>query len=131
MILAERPADPRQSLGRRGERAAERVLRRAGMRILHRRFRLRIGEIDLIAAQGQRIVFVEVKTRRGRGYGFPAEAVNRRKRERMAQIAAVYLQRRGWSGRPCRFDVVQVFVEADGSERVDHIEDAFRIWPSG
>ena len=57
-----------------GERAAERTLRRAGMTILDRRFRVRLGEIDLVARLGGLVVFVEVKTRRGRGFGLPAEA---------------------------------------------------------
>jgi putative endonuclease len=131
VILAEPGPDPRQSLGRRGEQAAERVLREAGLRILERRFRVRIGEIDLIAEKGELLVFVEVKTRRGTGYGLPAQAVTATKRRRMAKVAAVYLQRRGWFDRPCRFHVVQVFAGPDDVVAVDHIEDAFRLWPTG
>jgi putative endonuclease len=126
-----RSADPRQRLGFDGERAAERALVEAGMTILERRFRLRIGEIDLIASHGPLLVFVEVKTRRGLSYGLPAQAVTARKRDRIARVAAVYLMRRGWSERPCRFDVVQVFAGPAGIERVDHIVDAFRLWPGG
>jgi len=127
VILAEPRPDPRQSLGRRGELAAEHALREVGLRILERRFRVRIGEIDLIAEKGELLVFVEVKTRRGAGYGLPAQAVTAAKRRRMANVAAVYLQRRGWFERPCRFDVVQVFAGLDDVMTVDHIEDAFRL----
>lgn len=127
MILAEPRADPRHGLGRSGEAEAERVLRRSGMTILERRWRLRLGEIDLIAQRGELLVFVEVKTRRRLGFGEPAEAVTRAKRARMARTAMAYLSRRDWLDRPCRFDVVEVFVEADGGLRARHIEDAFRL----
>ncbi|HXV77382.1 MAG TPA: YraN family protein [Candidatus Polarisedimenticolaceae bacterium] len=120
--------DPRQRLGSDGERAAERVLREAGLSIVERRFRLKIGEIDLIASDGPLVVFVEVKTRRGSSHGLPAQAVTPRKRATIARVAAAYLVRRGLSERPCRFDVVQVFAGRRGVERVDHIRDAFRLW---
>lgn len=131
MILCERPPDRRQALAREGERAAELALRRAGLTVLERRFRVRLGEIDLIARKGELLVFVEVKTRRGTGYGPPAHAVTAVKRRRMARVAEVYLQRTGCATRPCRFDVVEVFAGPRGIERVEHIEDAFRLWPSG
>jgi putative endonuclease len=101
------------------------------MRVLERRYRRRFGEIDLIAEQGERLVFVEVKTRRGAGYGTPAEAVTPRKRHRIALVALAYLQQRGWLERPCRFDVVEVLVGPDDGRRVHHIPDAFRLWPTG
>jgi len=130
-ILREPRPDPRQALGLEGERAAEVVLERAGLTVLERRFRVKIGEIDLIAQRGPLLVFVEVKTRRGLGYGLPAQAVTPDKQRRIARVAAVYLQRRRWVSRPCRFDVIQVFAGPEGIERVEHIEDAFRLWPSG
>ena len=130
-ILGEPRPDPRQALALAGERAAEAALARAGLTILERRFRVKIGEIDLIAQRGPLLVFVEVKTRSGLGYGLPAQAVTPDKQRRIARVAAVYLQRRRWGRRPCRFDVIQVFAGPEGIERVDHIEDAFRLWPTG
>ncbi len=121
----------RQHLGRRGERLAEQALRDAGLCILERRFRTRYGEIDLIAEQGVQLVFVEVKTRRGAGFGRPAEAVTATKRRRLARVAASYLQRHDHDGRPCRFDVVQVHLRPDEPARIEHIVDAFRLWYSG
>ena len=97
------------------------------MRVLERRFRLRIGEIDLIAERGELLVFVEVKARRGTTAGRPAEAVTPAKQRRLARVALAYLARRGWLDRPCRFDVVEVF---EGG-RMRHIEDAFRIGLGG
>ena len=124
-------ADSRGRLGARGEAAAEALLRRAGMRILERRFRLRCGEIDLIAEQDGRIVFVEVKARRGTGYGSPAAAITKSKRERIARVALAYLQRRSWLTRPTRFDVVEVMACPGEGFESRHIEDAFRLWPTG
>lgn len=92
-----------------------------------RRFRLRSGEIDLIAERGDLVVFVEVKTRRGTRYGTPAEAVTHVKRERMARAALVFLCRTERLDRRTRFDVVEVYVEGDRIRRVNHIADAFRL----
>ena len=104
---------------------------RAGMRVLERRFRLRSGEIDLIAEDGRTVVFVEVKTRRGAGFGRPAEAVTATKRKRMARVALAFLKGRGWLERISRFDVVEVYAEGNVVRRVLHIPDAFRLWPTG
>lgn len=125
------PVDPRGKLGLDGEGFAEQALRRAGMRILERRFRLRCGEIDLIAEHSGTVVFVEVKTRSGTGYGRPAESVTARKRARMARVASAFLQRRRWLDRPARFDVVEVFASPHAAPHVRHIADAFRLWPTG
>jgi putative endonuclease len=129
--LAEPPSDPRQRLGRDGERAAEEALQQAGLRILHRRFRCRLGEIDLIARDGDVLVFAEVKARRGFGYGRPSDAVDRRKRSRLARVALAFLTRHRLLDVPCRFDVVEVIEDSRGELSVNHIPDAFRIWPTG
>jgi putative endonuclease len=126
-----RPVDRRQSLALRGEAAAERSLRRCGMRILARRYRRRFGEIDLIGAIGDSVVFVEVKTRSGSGLGRPAQAVTTLKRRSLARVALAFLQERGWLTRPSRFDVVEVIVGSDEELTLRHIVDAFRLWPNG
>jgi putative endonuclease len=97
------------------------------MTVLERRFRLRGGEIDLIAEQDGVVVFVEVKTRSGAGFGRPAESVTVVKRHRLARVALAYLKRRGWLERRSRFDVVEVFAGAEGLKEVRHIRDAFRL----
>jgi putative endonuclease len=114
-------------LGAAGEAEAEKALARAGLTILARRFRCRAGEIDLVALDGRVVVFVEVKTRRGTGYGRPAEAVTARKRGHMVHAARVFLARLGPPSPPCRFDVVEVLPGADGTLRARHIRDAFRL----
>src|SRR5262245_34497000 len=73
--LSQRWSD-RRSLGARGERLAERYLRRQGMRILHRGYRIMGGEVDLVAVDGRTVVFVEVKTRQSHDAGHPADAVD-------------------------------------------------------
>jgi len=125
--------DRRLATGRFGEVEAEAALRRSGMRILERRWRCRAGEVDLIAEDGEVLVFVEVKTRRGRGFGEPWEAVDRRKQHRVARVAAAYVRSRecGRRERLCRFDVVEVLADEVGPPRIRHWEDAFRLWSSG
>lgn len=116
----------RQRLGRAGEEAAVEALRAEGHRIVERNVRLRRGELDVIAEEAGELVFVEVKTRRSSTYGTPAESVGPRKRRALAQLAAGYLARRGLGNRACRFDVVEVWVDASGSQRVEILRDAFR-----
>jgi len=129
--LCEPSRDRRQRLGERGEAAAVVALERAGLTILDRRYRRRIGEIDIVARLGSLLVFVEVKTRAGTGYGAPAAAVTPGKRRRMARVALDYMARRGWLERPVRFDVVEVEVRNGRIVGIRHIVDAFRLWPTG
>ena len=126
--MSEDPAarrDPRRRLGEAGEAAAERWLRGAGLVIVARGFRVRCGEIDLIARDGPVVVFVEVKTRTQGAYGRPSEAVTAVKRKRIARVASVFLARSGWGENACRFDVVEVVPDGSGW-RVTHLADAFR-----
>jgi putative endonuclease len=112
-------------LGAEGERAALEALRARGLVLVGQRVRLRLGEIDLVLMDGPVVVFAEVKTRSGAGFGRPAEAVTRAKRRRLERLAAAYLARRGWGERRCRFDVVEVEPVA-GALVARHIVDAFR-----
>lgn len=122
-------ADDRQRLGKRGEELACRELRRRGYAILARRFRVRGGEIDIVARSGGVLVFVEVKCRSTERFGAPAEAVTARKRQRLRRLATVYLSQR-FSCRAletvtCRFDVVEVVMGVEGRPTVRIIEGAF------
>ena len=113
--------------GDRGERAAAKHLRRQGLRIIARQHRSRLGEIDLIALDAGRVVFVEVKTRRSNAAGRPEEAITTAKQRQLTRLALEYLKRRGWLGkRPARFDVVAVTWPDDGSKpKIVHYRDAF------
>jgi putative endonuclease len=120
----------RQRLGRRAEQLVARRLERAGWRIVDRNVRTRTGEIDLIALDGDRLVFVEVKAGRvgaSAGPERPAHAVGRRKQLQIRRLAREWLaEGRTPSGvAGYRFDVVGVRFGCDGLADIDHIRDAF------
>jgi putative endonuclease len=114
----------RDELGRAGEDLAASFLARAGFEIVDRNVRYREGEIDLVVARGGLLVFVEVKARRSRAFGSPAEAVTFRKAARIRRLAVRYLAERRPRASGIRFDVVEVAQQGD-SFRVTHLEDAF------
>jgi putative endonuclease len=116
----------RQTLGKLGEDLACEELQRRGYAILDRRYRRRGGELDIVARDGQTIVFVEVKTREGCEYGAGAESVTRVKRNRMASIALDYLSRHRLTDCPCRFDVVSIDME-DQQPRIELFQNAFDV----
>jgi putative endonuclease len=114
------------SLGRRGEREAERYLRRLGYIIVARSRRDRLGEIDLVAVDGRTIVFVEVKTRRSHEAGHPVEAVDEEKQRRLTRLALAFLKRKNLLNYRARFDIVAV-TWPEGSKRpmIEHFQNAF------
>ncbi len=119
----------RKLLGRSGEDRAARHLAKLGYRMLERNYRTRQGEIDLIALDGDTIVFVEVKTRTNNAYGAPELAVDQRKQGRMAKAALGYLRQKQLHQMPCRFDVVAITGTENG--RIDVIRNAFEIDRTG
>lgn len=112
-------------LGRRGEDRAAAFLREAGMRIIVPNYRCRLGEIDLVAVDGEEIVFVEVKSKRGSSHGSPEEMITAAKRRRLTKLARWFLMERKWTGRPARFDVVAVDWKRDRAGAVTHYRNAF------
>lgn len=106
--------------GVRAEDFCAELLRRAGLRLVERNWRCRLGEIDLIAEEGETVVFAEVRMRSSAHFGGAAESVTAAKRERIVAAARLYLARRPQAS--CRFDVFLV----DGPvSRVQWIRDAF------
>jgi putative endonuclease len=93
--------------------------------VLEANVRCRHGELDLVALDGRTVVFVEVKSNRGGRFGAPEEMVTPSKQRRLTRLALWYLQRRGWLGRPARFDVVAVDWDGGGAARLRHFRDAF------
>lgn len=113
--------------GRDAEAQAARYLEARGLSIVARNYRSRGGEIDLIARDGESLVFVEVRARRSSAFGTPAETVGARKRARVAAAAAHYLMTAaGTRPPPCRFDVISIS-GAQGEARVEWLRDAFRV----
>ena len=108
-----------------GERLAARHLRRQGYKILARQWRGRMGEVDLIARQGQTIVFVEVKTRRPDPGSRPEEAVDRNKQRQLTRAGYEWMKRHGREGWSYRFDVVAIVLPESGDPQVKHIIGAF------
>jgi putative endonuclease len=110
-------------LGDRGERAAARFLRRRGLRILTRGYRTASGEIDLVARDGDTLVFIEVKSRR---HGEPAEAVTPEKQRRLTLAALHFLKRYDLLEQRCRFDVVAVvWPDRRHAPTIEHFTNAF------
>jgi putative endonuclease len=125
------PGDPRRALGSHAEDVCEWQLRQRGWRILDRNWRVRMGEIDLVAMDGDTLVIVEVKAHRSSnraGPPAPALAVGPQKQRRLRRLATAWLMSR-LQGRPfedLRFDVVGITFAPDGRVAAyQHLEDAF------
>ena len=112
---------PEQRLGELGERLAAEYVQKKGMRILEHNYRIRGGEIDLIARKGGVLCFVEVKTRSNLACGLPREYVTAAKQERIRKTAAFYLMEKGLDC-PVRFDVAEVYTDGAHSPAATHIE---------
>jgi putative endonuclease len=122
-MAATRPStDHRLELGRLGEALAATLLEAAGLRVLARNWRCREGEIDLVAAGPGLLVFCEVKTRRGSGFGSPAAAVTQAKQARLRRLPAAYLATMPTPPCRVRFDVVAVTWPRRGQPALDHLE---------
>jgi putative endonuclease len=117
-------AGPARS-GRNAESLACRYLEARGLALIERNYQRRPGEIDLIMADSDSLVFVEVRYRRRTGFGSGAESVDRRKQMKISACAQLYLQAHPeMAARPCRFDVISISGEA-GDPAVEWIQDAF------
>lgn len=114
----------RQTLGRHGERLAEDFLRKKGFTILERNWRTRWGEIDIIAAHGNALHFVEVKTRSSTGFGEPHEAVHSFKYRQLLVAAEAYIARRIPAQRNFQIDAVSILLDqANRIAKIQHFEN--------
>jgi putative endonuclease len=113
----------KDAVGAYGERVAVRHLEAAGMVVLDRNWRCAAGEIDVVARDGETLVFCEVKTRRGTGYGTPAEAVVPAKAQRLRRLGLIWLSESGLHPRELRFDVVAVLARRRGAADVEHLRN--------
>lgn len=118
-------ADDRKALGKWGEGLAARYLEEQGYQIVARNWRTRQGELDLVAQAGEMLVFVEVKTRRGRAAGTPEEGVTQRKGRQLLELAQAYLLAHELEDVEWRIDVVAVELDGHGRLlRCEHIPNA-------
>ena len=111
-----------RAIGRDGEEIAAEYLRNNGYRIVEKNYKNRFGEIDIIAKDGNTVVFIEVKTRNTPSYGTPSSAVDSKKQQRIGKVALTYLTKKGLTQHPVRFDVVSI---CDG--KIEVIRDAFEL----
>lgn len=114
------------NIGEQGEARAEMYLKGLGYQILARNLRTRLGEIDLLALEGETIVFIEVKTRKSDARGRPEEAIHPRKQKQLSRVAMALLKSRGWLHRQSRIDVITITGEPESPEcELRHYRHAF------
>lgn len=119
--------------GDRGENVAAAYLEERGYLVLDRNYRFERAEVDLVCFEpaerdedGGELVFVEVKTRSGLGFGRPEEAVTPEKQRHIVRATQAYLYERRLEGSPLRFDVVSVMLPQGQPPQVEHFKNAFR-----
>lgn len=115
-----------KGLGIKGENITVKFLRRQRYKIIERNFRSKSGEIDIIAKDGNQLVFVEVKTRSSSNQEFLRASVNKSKEKRIAKTASYYLKKQKYNGLTGRLDVVFV-ISNNGRPRIEHIKNAFSL----
>lgn len=120
---------PRARLGRRGEEVAQQFLAEKGYQILATNYRCRWGEVDIIARDGEELVFVEVRTRRNGGdYGVPEESLTAAKVRRLLATSRDYLQRHAPGDAGWRIDLVCIHLSPDRRlQRIDHLRHAVQL----
>ena len=124
-LAGNRGRVPTTDLGRHGEHIAAAYLTDAGLRLLDRNWRCREGELDIVARDGDALVFCEVKTRRATGFGHPVEAVTPEKQRRLRTLAQRWLAEHEEHAPDLRFDVIGVLVRPAGPAIVTHLRGAF------
>ena len=105
----------KKQLGNRGEEEAVKYLQKNGYKIIQQNYRCRTGEIDIIANDGNYLVFIEVKSRKNTDYGAPGEAVNYFKQQKIIKVAQFYLMTKSIEPN-VRFDVVEIIGEIKNQE---------------
>lgn len=114
-----------KELGRWGEEQAVNYLEKKGYVILERNYKNRLGEIDIVALDGEVLVFVEVKTRSSRDYGRPLEGVTWKKQRQLRRLALCYLVNSTLKERDIRFDVIGIERESEGRYYINHLKGIF------
>lgn len=116
----------RLELGKKGEALALEEIERMGYRHIIKNYRCRLGEVDLVARDGDVLVFIEIKTRKGRTPAAAKEAVNLRKQKQLSKVALNYMKTNNCWEMSARFDVVAVAIDR-GPPRIEVIKNAFEL----
>lgn len=114
-----------KKFGLKGEKIAEELLKAKGYSIIKRNFRFGKGEIDIIAKDGNCLVFVEVKTRKNMNFGDPEYAITQSKIKQLKKIADAYFYVNGIVNQDCRFDVITIVGQKEEDLKINHIINAF------
>ncbi len=122
----------KKELGAHGEEIAVSYLQSRGYRILERNYRIRLGEIDIIAEHGEDLVFIEVKTRSDILFGSPFDSVTLSKQRQLSKVALEYMSKRGCHDRPARFDVIGIRLKGVNpaqlrAAKIELIQNAFDL----
>ncbi len=115
-----------RTIGRQGEDLAADFLKKSGYRVLERNYSCKLGEIDMIARDGETLVFIEVKARRSAAFGPAVDALTLTKQRRLHRLALYYLQRKKIKDQPMRFDVVAVDMSRE-EEEITIYKNAFEV----
>lgn len=116
----------RQDLGAFGEDLALKEIKRLGYTCITRNYRCPLGEIDIIAKERDCLVFIEIKTRRGRTTGYAKEAITSRKMRQLSKVALAYMKSNDCCDVKSRFDVVVISLKG-GKEEIEVIQNAFDL----
>ena len=116
----------RIDLGKIGEDLALRKVKRLGYKVVARNYRCPLGEIDLIAKDRGCLVFIEIKTRKGKSVGYAKEAVDGRKRRQISKVALAYMKSNECMDVKARFDVIAINIMGDQKE-IEVITNAFDL----
>jgi putative endonuclease len=116
----------RLDLGRLGEKLALKKVKRLGYKKIVRNYRCPLGEVDLIARDGDTLVFIEIKTRKGRSIDYAKEAVNDRKKRQLSKTALAYMKSNDCCDTKARFDVVAINL-TDGKPQIEVLQNAFDV----
>ena len=119
------------SIGNIGEEAAVKALKKHGYKIIERNDRTKMGEIDIIAKDGEYTVFVEVRLRKSNAFGSPADTIDRRKQQKIIKAAQMYAVKNDIYDTPMRFDAVLINADTDGEKlvntKIEIIKNAFQL----
>ncbi len=127
MSSSQRTKDYKRRLGQRGEEIATAYLQRQGYVIVTRNWRCPVGELDIVAREGETLVFVEVRARRGDRFGTAEESITPAKQAKLVELARTYLQENCLTDHDWRIDVIAIQIDRRGTvKRLNLIRNA--IW---
>ena len=116
----------RLALGKEGEDLALKKVESLGYRCIARNYRCTLGELDLVARDGETLVFIEIKTRKGKSLDYAKEAVHARKQRQMSKVALAYMKKNRCEDIKARFDVVVIHQKGVDRE-IEVIRNAFDL----